>query len=116
MSKRTEIRYHPSPEQNEFLLRLSNETGLTKTDVIRSILFHYQTGKQLMKYPRDFAAYSEVAKQINIAGNNLNQSVTLSHTLAKKGRADDTTVAHLQAAIVEFNNTILPLLTELSKK
>ena len=116
MTKRTEIRFYPTDEQNEFLVGLGNATGLTKTDVIRSILFHYQTGKQLMKYPHDFAAYSEVAKQINIAGNNLNQAVTLSHTLAKSGRADDNTVAHLQAAVVEFNNTILPLLTELSKK
>ena len=116
MTKRTEIRFFPTDEMSDYIDQLSTSTGLTKTDVIRSVLFNYQTGDKHMPYPLDKDAYDQVAKALREAGSNFNQAMALANTLTKSGRADSNTVAHLQAAIVDFNTNMVQLLRGLRDK
>ena len=107
MTKRNEIRFYPTDEMNDYIDQLSTSTGLTKTDVIRSVLFNYKTGDKHMPYPVDKDAYDEVAKALREAGSNFNQAMTAANYLIKSGRADSNTVADLQAAISEFNENMV---------
>ena len=116
MAKRTEIRFFPTDKQNDYLLELTELTGLSKTDLIRSLIFAQQTGGRLLPYPVDRDAYSTVAKQINQAGNNLNQAVAAAHKLMKAGKASEAEVSNLQASVDNFHTTVLAELRRLREK
>lgn len=57
----------------EYIDELSKQTGMSKSDVIQSIVFHYQTGKKLMPFPVELEAQQNIIMALNKYGNNLNQ-------------------------------------------
>jgi hypothetical protein len=74
----------------EYIDELSNKTGMSKSDVIQSIVFHYQTGKKLMPFPAELKVKYEISSALNKYGNNLNQiahkvnSHALNHTINER--------------------------------
>ena len=114
MTKRTEIRLSISGEQCEFFETLREKTGLNRSEILRSMIFHYQTNKLKLPYPRDFEAWSAVGREINAIGKNLNQITRLMHAAAKQGKISSHEFIQLRSSIEGISNQILNELKRLN--
>ena len=114
MAKRTEIRLSISDEQYKFFEILCEQTGMNRSDILRSIVFHYQTGNMRIPYPRDFEAWSAVGREINAIGKNLNQITRLMNAAAKQGKISSHEFIQLRSSIEGISNQILNELKRLN--
>ena len=114
MAKRTEIRLSISDEQYKFFELLCEQTGMNRSDILRSIVFHYQTGNMRIPYPRDFEAWSAVACEINAIGKNFNQLTRLMNAAAKQGKISSHEFIQLRSSILGVSNQILNELKRLN--
>ena len=113
MVKRTEIRLTITGEQCEFFETLREKTGLNRSEILRSMIFHYQTNKLKLPYPRDFEAWSAVGREINAIGKNFNQLTRLMNAAAKQGKISSHEFIQLRSSIEDFNTQTLSELKRL---
>lgn len=90
-----EIRFIVNDDLNNFIVELCEKTGFNKGDAMRSILFNYKTGKQLMPYPKQLQLKINMLNQVQRCGNNLNQIAKQLNTRALEGRINESTLDEL---------------------
>ena len=103
----SEIKLRFSDDIDNYIRTQSDITGMSKNDVVRSIIFYFMSGKQMMPYPKHEEIKLKYLTETNRIGNNLNQIANKVNYYAKAGNINDIFAEKLHEKLSSIETEIM---------
>lgn len=108
----SEIKLRFSDDIDTYIRTQSEITGMSKNDVVRSIIFYFMAGKQMMPYPVESDLKLKMMTQVNHVGNNINQIAHKVNYYAKAGNINDDFAKALLDKLSVIESRVQDIMTE----